>query len=266
MNRIPRGTPRRLLRRHGYNRLSRAEGRSSIGRAPVSKTGGCRFESCRPCSVPPRCFLGSRRRVAITYGQPSGETWHPLRDAAGARAIVHCGKPCRPVLAPQLRRLPGRRILGTRRDCRGGGPGAGRRRRARRSPARLVAVGRRPYLGNARRMGSSVGRHDRARLALATRARPEATPHRTASGCAGTGTRAPAQACRHQRRRRDRSGASIRRSGRARRCDRDPPPARGGGNGAARFDGTRPATRARYMARCKERRVGSAADRTRLRV
>ena len=26
-----------------------AEGRSSIGRAPVSKTGGCRFESCRPC-------------------------------------------------------------------------------------------------------------------------------------------------------------------------------------------------------------------------
>jgi hypothetical protein len=26
-----------------------AEGRSSTGRAPVSKTGGCRFESCRPC-------------------------------------------------------------------------------------------------------------------------------------------------------------------------------------------------------------------------
>ncbi len=26
------------------------EGRSSIGRAPVSKTGGCRFKSCRPCS------------------------------------------------------------------------------------------------------------------------------------------------------------------------------------------------------------------------
>ena len=25
------------------------QGRSSIGRAPVSKTGGCRFESCRPC-------------------------------------------------------------------------------------------------------------------------------------------------------------------------------------------------------------------------
>ena len=30
--------------------LERAtQGRGSIGRAPVSKTGGCRFESCRPC-------------------------------------------------------------------------------------------------------------------------------------------------------------------------------------------------------------------------
>jgi hypothetical protein len=28
-----------------------AEGRSSTGRAPVSKTGGCRFESCRPCRL-----------------------------------------------------------------------------------------------------------------------------------------------------------------------------------------------------------------------
>jgi hypothetical protein len=25
------------------------QGRGSIGRAPVSKTGGCRFKSCRPC-------------------------------------------------------------------------------------------------------------------------------------------------------------------------------------------------------------------------
>jgi hypothetical protein len=31
-----------------------AEGRSSTGRAPVSKTGGCRFESCRPCCGKPR--------------------------------------------------------------------------------------------------------------------------------------------------------------------------------------------------------------------
>src|SRR5262245_5778830 len=30
---------------------ARTEGRSSIGRAPVSKTGGCRFESCRPCGL-----------------------------------------------------------------------------------------------------------------------------------------------------------------------------------------------------------------------
>ena len=29
--------------------LRATQGRGSIGRAPVSKTGGCRFESCRPC-------------------------------------------------------------------------------------------------------------------------------------------------------------------------------------------------------------------------
>jgi hypothetical protein len=34
-----------------------AQGRSSIGRAPVSKTGGCRFESCRPCWEHPRARL-----------------------------------------------------------------------------------------------------------------------------------------------------------------------------------------------------------------
>ena len=33
-----------------YNR-SATQGRSSTGRAPVSKTGGCRFESCRPCTA-----------------------------------------------------------------------------------------------------------------------------------------------------------------------------------------------------------------------
>src|SRR5215213_9964964 len=31
--------------------IARTEGRSSTGRAPVSKTGGCRFESCRPCRL-----------------------------------------------------------------------------------------------------------------------------------------------------------------------------------------------------------------------
>src|SRR5262249_60689191 len=41
------GTPRSCL-----HCLARTEGRSSIGRAPVSKTGGCRFESCRPCAPP----------------------------------------------------------------------------------------------------------------------------------------------------------------------------------------------------------------------
>ena len=42
-------------RRHTLHREAKSlgpgspQGRSSIGRAPVSKTGGCRFESYRPC-------------------------------------------------------------------------------------------------------------------------------------------------------------------------------------------------------------------------
>ncbi len=34
-----------------YNRTAKAEGRSSVGRASVSKTECRRFESCRPCSL-----------------------------------------------------------------------------------------------------------------------------------------------------------------------------------------------------------------------
>jgi hypothetical protein len=34
--------------RRRYNPRA-AQGRGAIGSAPVSKTGGCRFESCRPC-------------------------------------------------------------------------------------------------------------------------------------------------------------------------------------------------------------------------
>src|SRR6185312_4509873 len=33
--------------------LGATEGRGAIGSAPVSKTGGCRFESCRPCCTFP---------------------------------------------------------------------------------------------------------------------------------------------------------------------------------------------------------------------
>jgi hypothetical protein len=37
--------------RPGTLRIVLKHGRSSIGRAAVSKTAGCRFESCRPCTM-----------------------------------------------------------------------------------------------------------------------------------------------------------------------------------------------------------------------
>ena len=43
------------LRRPPIQSTAATQGRSSIGRAPVSKTGGCRFESCRPCWVTDGC-------------------------------------------------------------------------------------------------------------------------------------------------------------------------------------------------------------------
>ena len=43
-----------------YNRSAKAEGRSSVGRASVSKTECRRFESCRPCSL--ACDAAGRTR------------------------------------------------------------------------------------------------------------------------------------------------------------------------------------------------------------
>ena len=49
-----------------------AQGRSSIGRAPVSKTGGCRFESCRPCCRDPVFEIqGTRRSTAGILARPA---------------------------------------------------------------------------------------------------------------------------------------------------------------------------------------------------
>jgi hypothetical protein len=45
-----------------------AKGRSSTGRAPVSKTGGCRFESCRPCRGKPRRCEAFRLQVRRRAG------------------------------------------------------------------------------------------------------------------------------------------------------------------------------------------------------
>lgn len=49
-NRFNRDNERPL--RHRPRGAFRIQGCSSIGRAPVSKTGCCRFEPCRPCHVP----------------------------------------------------------------------------------------------------------------------------------------------------------------------------------------------------------------------
>src|SRR6478735_6702088 len=45
-----------------------AQGRGAIGSAPVSKTGGCRFESCRPCSGSP-ALGGSSLKVLVVDDQ-----------------------------------------------------------------------------------------------------------------------------------------------------------------------------------------------------
>ena len=61
----------------GYNRL-RNQGRSSTGRAPVSKTGGCRFESCRPC---------------IRGPQPGGPPPEPYASKAGIPSPLVSDRP-----------------------------------------------------------------------------------------------------------------------------------------------------------------------------
>src|SRR5204863_7702389 len=71
----------------GYNPCP-AQGRSSIGRAPVSKTGGCRFESCRPCWVSSgrgRLWSSRRRLRGVTAGTASTERSDAL---AGVRLFA----------------------------------------------------------------------------------------------------------------------------------------------------------------------------------
>ena len=60
--------------------IRRAQGRSSVGRAAVSKTVGRGFESLRPCSL--------RREIRLAFGErptPSREKWatRPMAVASG---------------------------------------------------------------------------------------------------------------------------------------------------------------------------------------
>ena len=73
------------------------QGRGSIGRAPVSKTGGCRFESCRPCRRAARSPNGS--------SWPGGQYHRP--DEELAERLWSGSTPARS--RPQAGHLPGRR-------------------------------------------------------------------------------------------------------------------------------------------------------------
>ena len=100
------------------------QGRSSIGRAPVSKTGGCRFESCRPCWVIRAAFRSSGEsrpreertsllgraspRAPFSRAWPSPESRMLLHACRGLRCLLetptsevpHTPTPGRVVLAP----------------------------------------------------------------------------------------------------------------------------------------------------------------------
>ena len=69
------------------------EGRSSIGRAPVSKTGCCRFKSCRPCRSPARRHSPAVRPVTTQAGTGRARVTDRDRratpdDAGGRRSVA----------------------------------------------------------------------------------------------------------------------------------------------------------------------------------
>jgi hypothetical protein len=135
--------------------IGEAQGRSSVGRAPVSKTGCRRFESCRPCcpSVPPTSAAAHlptrhdlprrpgggldhlrRRRLRIRRGaagpaptgpmqlaacsssSPAGLEWRACRSSnIDAARVAAAG--AQADHARQARRRPGRRALDAGESC-----------------------------------------------------------------------------------------------------------------------------------------------------
>src|ERR671937_324 len=84
-----------------------AQGRSSTGRAPVSKTGGCRFESCRPCwastrnALAPSRAMRGRRALGTFYKRAKWHATGPVRRLIEPRLIVrHWQRQGRPVPPP----------------------------------------------------------------------------------------------------------------------------------------------------------------------
>jgi hypothetical protein len=107
-------TPAQETRRHRAT-IRQAQGRSSVGRAPVSKTGCRRFESCRPCLYPSRiCTRRLQRRQRKSAGMAT--TWQQPRaiasiegvnvDVRGVLLVTIRG----PSADDELDRLPRRRL------------------------------------------------------------------------------------------------------------------------------------------------------------
>ena len=89
--------PSRRARARGVETGSRAEGRSSIGRVPVSKTGCCRFKSCRPCRTG---NATTETGIAGPPARPEGRTVFvraALRDDRGEAFRERGPRSCRNV-------------------------------------------------------------------------------------------------------------------------------------------------------------------------
>lgn len=91
--------PAGAVRRHAHNSTSTTSGRSSIGRAPVSNSGGWGFEALRPCEswkVPrapdprPGREAGEQRGTGLAVTWPWGHLSRPRpqRWGVGANSIV----------------------------------------------------------------------------------------------------------------------------------------------------------------------------------
>ena len=101
------------------------EGRSSIGRAPVSKTGGCRFKSCRPCSsvqaktrsAAAGFGVSGTRSIAAQGGwkpPDSGTDWRATGAQSAARLPPDGIVPCN--VSPTLKGAPNARRGRTEND------------------------------------------------------------------------------------------------------------------------------------------------------
>jgi hypothetical protein len=205
---FPAGPPSRVGTPEGTTQqesASAAGGRSSTGRAPVSKTGGWGFDSLRPCApwkVPrapdprPGREISKQRGTGLTVTRPWGHLSRPRpqRRGVGAKSIVdsirqepdpHCGSgilsPQRPTTEtsgmPALRHM---RRLGNMAGPPGCRPGPSRACRFESCPAHLLACGGTSRWPATAAVSKTEGPHGRASSILA----PSAVGRRRRGGLA----------------------------------------------------------------------------------